>query len=94
MTEQHECVWDINFVRGYAFCAVPLCEARLDGDEVATRLNEYETLKKRLNVIYASIDDYLAPVTVKGTTKDEYVSVEASTLAWWMDAIEDILEDK
>ena len=90
MTEQHECEWDINFVRGYAFCVIPLCEARLDGDEVATRLNATE----RLKVIFDSIDDYLAPVTAKGTTKDEYVPVEASTLAWWMDAIEEILEGK
>lgn len=59
-------------------------------EEAERRLNATE----RLNVIHESIDDYLAPVTVKGTTKDEYVSVEASTLAWWMDTIEDILEDK
>ena len=66
-------------------------------EEAELRLNEYETLKEiteRLKVIFDSIDDYLAPVTAKGTTKDEYVPVEASTLAWWMDAIEEILEDK
>lgn len=55
------------------------------------RLNEHETLKTWLRVIFDSIDDYLAPVTAKGTTKDEYVPVEASTLAWWMDTIEEIL---
>ena len=109
MTEQHERVWigqikwcienEHDFYRCGTGSAV--CEncglTKRESAEMEALLNEYETLKKateRLKVIFDSIDDYLAPVTAKSTTKDEYVPVEASTLAWWMDAIEEILEGK
>lgn len=91
MTEQckHEWIWNDDLEIPFV-CKEPDCRAFLVPEKALPKLNATE----RLNVIYDSIDDYLAPVTVKGTTKDEYVPVEASTLAWWMDTIEDVLETK
>ena len=62
MTEQHECEWELILGRSKADCKTEGCPKKLYLNQIETRLNEYETLKKATEALTQTVGFFAAVI--------------------------------